>query len=707
MAIDFRANQIRVEKIISSGSSIIIYPSGAASDLAGTINTGIFPQTGFGSDVFLFVSGGATRGGSARNVSLFGGILVSSGAIYGLTGFSGSHTKLVDGSSYLIASGAITIVTNSNGSITISSTGGGSSFSFSSTSIAYSGSSGLTGTSNFTFNDNTGTIKIFEAEDGLEITRSTLKVSDPITETAAKDFAINGSNAIVSGAGGAITIAAGNSGYYEGVPKTGGAISLNAGSGSSVTNTFVQNAGTGGSITLTPGSGGPSYGTARGGGGGSLILNGATGGDSISSYGGAGSNIYITAGTAGSGSSGSGLGGNIEITSGQPYYGFPSADSGYLKLNVGYRTLSTTLSSASIRIDSDGFARNIIFGFDHISVGGITDSYFIVSGSPTRNALFMSDVVSSGSVKAIAGFTGSLTKLVDGSSYLIATGGIGITTQSNGSIVISASAGGGGSSLPSASNGSILAYSSDTWAASSVGSLGQPLVSSGSGQALFSDIVVPLRIGNGSTATLDADMALGLGYSYKAIKIRDFFNSTWLNVWSKNNSSYWTYGTTDAVNSSGTIIYAPAAANFYLYVGSNAHVQVSSDILTLGTTGTATVLRGSSLTVGLTSVVATYQGGAKIPETTISSNTTLDTSHEVVFVDTISSAVTASLPTGATGRVFTIQRITGSNDLVIVRGSSDTIRAGGSSGLTEVKITDNFRHGLIFRSAGTEWVLEY
>lgn len=704
MAIDFRANQIRVEKIISSGSTIIIYPSGAASDLAGTINTGIFPQTGFGSDVFLFVSGGVTRGGTSKNVSLFGGILVSSGAIYALAGLSGSHTKLADGTSYLIASGAVSIVTNSNGSITISSTGGGASFSFNSTSIAYSGSSGLTGSGNFIFNDNTGTIKIFEAEDGLEITRNTLKVSDPTTETAGKDFTINGSNAIVSGSGGAITINAGNSGYYEGVPKTGGAISLNAGSGSSVTDTFVQSAGTGGSITLTPGAGGSSYGTARGGTGGSLIFNGALGGNSFSNYGGAGSNIYITAGTAGSGSSGSGLGGNIEITSGQPYYGFASADSGYLKLNVGYRTLSTTLSSASIRIDSDGYARNVIFGFDHISVGGITDSYFIVSGSPTRNALFMSDLVSSASIKAITGFSGSHTKLVDGTSYLIAAGGITITTQSNGSIEISSSA--GGSSLPSASNGSVLAYSSDTWAASNVGSLGQPLVSSGSGQALFSDIVAPLRIGNGSTATLDADMAFGLAYNYKAIKIRDFFNSTWLNIWSKDGSSYWTYGTTDATNSSGTIVYAPAAANFYLYVGSNAHVQVSSDILTLGTTATATVLKGSALTVGLTSVVATYQGGAKIPETTISSNTTLDASHEVVFVDASAGHVTASLPTGATGRILSIQRISGSNDVVVVRGSSDTIRAYGTAGLTEYKISDNARRGLIFRSAGTEWVFE-
>lgn len=100
-----------------------------------------------------------------------------------------------------------------------------------------------------------------------------------------------------------------------------------------------------------------------------------------------------------------------------------------------------------------------------------------------------------------------------------------------------------------------------------------------------------------------------------------------------------------------------------------------------------------------------YDGGARIPETTISSNTTLNTSHEMVFVDTTAGAVTASLPLGTAGRVLGIQRITGSNDLVIFT-SSNTIRAGGFSGLNTWKITDNVRHGLIYRTAGSEWVAE-
>lgn len=54
-------------------------------------------------------------------------------------------------------------------------------------------------------------------------------------------------------------------------------------------------------------------------------------------------------------------------------------------------------------------------------------------------------VTVSGSAKFGAGLSGSLTKLVDGSSYLVAGANTTITTQSNGSVVIASTGGGGGS----------------------------------------------------------------------------------------------------------------------------------------------------------------------------------------------------------------------------------------------------------------------
>lgn len=73
MAYDFRANQIRLNRIISSGSvPIYIYPSGSATNLQGGVN---FSTASIGTDVFLFVSG------SSNAITLFGGNVVSSGSV--------------------------------------------------------------------------------------------------------------------------------------------------------------------------------------------------------------------------------------------------------------------------------------------------------------------------------------------------------------------------------------------------------------------------------------------------------------------------------------------------------------------------------------------------------------------------------------------------------------------------------------------------
>ena len=53
------------------------------------------------------------------------GHITGSGVIYAELGFSGSLTKLVDGSDYLVAGTGVTLTTQSNGSILIESTGGG------------------------------------------------------------------------------------------------------------------------------------------------------------------------------------------------------------------------------------------------------------------------------------------------------------------------------------------------------------------------------------------------------------------------------------------------------------------------------------------------------------------------------------------------------------------------------------------------------
>jgi len=91
-------------------------------------------------------------------------------------------------------------------------------------------------------------------------------------------------------------------------------------------------------------------------------------------------------------------------------------------------------------------------GTSYVATNIGTDVFFFVSGtidskdtSNTGSAVFGGDVVVSGALNAPFGLSGSLTRLTDGSSYLIAGSNVTITSASNGAVTI-ASSGGGGSS---------------------------------------------------------------------------------------------------------------------------------------------------------------------------------------------------------------------------------------------------------------------
>jgi len=108
MTYDFRANQVRVNRIISSGSvPIYVYPSSSATNLQGGIN---FSTSEIGTDVFLFVSGSSTA------ISLFGGNVVSSGSIQSFAGLTGSlHYINASGTPYIVGGPDINVNYNSLG----------------------------------------------------------------------------------------------------------------------------------------------------------------------------------------------------------------------------------------------------------------------------------------------------------------------------------------------------------------------------------------------------------------------------------------------------------------------------------------------------------------------------------------------------------------------------------------------------------------
>jgi hypothetical protein len=238
-----------------------------------------------------------------------------------------------------------------------------------------------------------------------------------------------------------------------------------------------------------------------------------------------------------------------------------------------------------------------------------------------------------------------------------------------------------------------LLYYAGSWQSTAAGSLRQPMLSGGGAIApAWGADVVPLtqRVidGLGTSVTVCATLAhdLNAGGGGDGIGAR-------CELQARNSAS--TLVAAAAID--GVLTTATAGSEVGAY---DVYVRSGGALVRYARWSPA----GNVL--GVSTVVAQYQGGARVPERTVSTSTTLDAQDEVVFVDATSGAVTLTLPAGASGRVLAIQRIAGSNSVVIQRAGSDTIREGSTGGLTSWTISDDARHGLIYRSGGTEWVAE-
>ena len=135
-----------------------------------------------------------------------------------------------------------------------------------------------------------------------------------------------------------------------------------------------------------------------------------------SGIGGTGTGVQTT-----NGDRGSALFGGDVVISGSVFVSQDSVFVGGGKLSVkeGQFSLLPASTSGSIGTDSNFFVSG--------SVGAID------SGSPGA-ALFSGDLVTSGTTKALAGISGSLTRLTDGTSFLVAGNGMSIVTGSSGQV---------------------------------------------------------------------------------------------------------------------------------------------------------------------------------------------------------------------------------------------------------------------------------
>ena len=118
---DFRVasvNKSSALEIDASSNKVLILSGGA----------GVSSDEAVAPDISFYVSGSVgALGGNSGGSSLFGGDVSVSGSFKVFNGISGSLTKTHEGKSYLVAGSDISIVSSSNGQITISSAGGGGS----------------------------------------------------------------------------------------------------------------------------------------------------------------------------------------------------------------------------------------------------------------------------------------------------------------------------------------------------------------------------------------------------------------------------------------------------------------------------------------------------------------------------------------------------------------------------------------------------
>ena len=111
-----------------------------------------------------------------------------------------------------------------------------------------------------------------------------------------------------------------------------------------------------------------------------------------------------------------------------------------------------------ITLDVTGSGDNAFIELGHMfsdahypyALTGSKDAFLYVSGaigsqgtSTRGTAVFSGDVYGSGSIKAELGLSGSLTQLVDGTSYLVAGSNMTITSASNGQVTLAAAGGSG------------------------------------------------------------------------------------------------------------------------------------------------------------------------------------------------------------------------------------------------------------------------
>jgi hypothetical protein len=385
-----------------------------------------------GADVFFYVSGSiGSKDGATPGVSLFGGDVVISGSVYTegnkfemtgtlevTNGISGSLTQLTDGTSYLVEGTNVTIVSQSNGSIVISSTVAATTPAGTGNEVQYNNGGSFGGSSNFEFDGSTvyltGSLEVgsnskanglYSLAQGLNSNANaqySIAMGRSVSATAQWAFAH-----------GDTTLAAGTTSHAEGKQtKAYGAGSHVEGEQTEATAAYSHAEGY---YTITSASHQHADGkfNLRDNNHSLLVIGNGTGDDnSLRSD-------VVRVEMDSVQISGS----LLQRNSGSSLVGFMGDDSAMIPTQKGTDVFFYV--SGSIGSQGTATAGTALFGGDLVVSGGV-----VLTGELLEVR---------GTIEATQGISGSLTQLVDGTSYLVAGNNISIVSQSNGSILLSSS----------------------------------------------------------------------------------------------------------------------------------------------------------------------------------------------------------------------------------------------------------------------------